>query len=70
MLLRIIDNTIFIFDGIDEIQNIQDFVSKLENFITNLEKEDREFDIVISCRTNIYESIVKNVLGFIVFYIK
>lgn len=65
-----VDTIMFIFDGIDEIQNIHDFIAKLQNFITSLEKEDRQFSMVISCRTNIYESLVKNVSGFKVFYLK
>ncbi|WP_024772913.1 NACHT domain-containing protein [Aquimarina macrocephali] len=65
-----VDNITFIFDGIDEIQDIQDFISKLENFITILENENKQFSIVISCRTNIYESIVKTISGFKVFYLK
>ncbi len=65
-----VDNAIFIFDGIDEIQDIQDFISKLQNFITTLEKEDANFSVVISCRTNTYESIVKHIFGFEVLYLK
>ena len=64
-----ISNPIYIFDGIDEIQHIQDFISKLQNFITKLEKDDIEFSIVVSCRTNIYEKIVKNIQGFKALYL-
>ncbi|TSE07929.1 NACHT domain-containing protein [Aquimarina algiphila] len=67
---KLIDNAIFIFDGIDEIQDIKDFISKLQNFIIALEREDAIFSMVISCRTNIYESLAKSISGFKIFYLK
>lgn len=63
-------NLIFIFDGIDEIQNIQDFNSKLETFIYNLNTTQIEFKFILSCRTNVYESLVKNISDFKVYYLR
>ena len=63
-------NLIFIFDGIDEIQNIQDFNSKLETFIYNLNTNEIEFKFILSCRTNVYESLVKNISDFEVYYLR
>jgi len=63
-------NLIFIFDGIDEIQNIQDFNSKLETFIYYLNTNEIEFKFILSCRTNVYESLIKNISGFKVYYLR
>jgi hypothetical protein len=63
-------NLIFIFDGIDEIQNIQDFNSKLETFIYYLNINEIEFKFILSCRTNVYESLIKNILDFKVYYLR
>jgi len=63
-------NLIFIFDGIDEIQNIQDFNSKLETFIYNLNTNEIEFKFILSCRTNVYESLIKNISDFKVYYLR
>ncbi len=61
---------VFILDGIDEITEIQDFTSKLENFIQKLEIEEKEFKIILSCRTNVYERIVKGVYDLKIYYLK
>ncbi|MDO8316002.1 MAG: hypothetical protein Q7T12_00570 [Flavobacterium sp.] len=63
-------NLIFIFDGIDEIQNIQDFNSKLETFIYYLNTNEIEFKFILSCRTNVYESLIKNISDFKVYYLR
>lgn len=63
-------NLIFIFDGIDEIQNIQDFNSKLETFIYYLNTNEIDFKFILSCRTNVYESLIKNISGFKVYYLR
>ncbi|WP_196894731.1 NACHT domain-containing protein [Aureivirga marina] len=63
-------NLIFIFDGIDEIQNIQDFNSKLETFIYYLDTNEIEFKFILSCRTNVYESLIKNISDFKVYYLR
>ncbi|QCD62858.1 NACHT domain-containing protein [Tenacibaculum maritimum] len=57
-----IDKVFFIFDGIDEIPYVQDFVSKLQTFLRRLEGKD--YKILISCRTNVFENIVKKIDGF------
>lgn len=61
---------IFIFDGIDEIQNIQDFNSKLETFIYYLNINEINFKFILSCRTNVYESLIKNISGFKIYYLR
>ena len=63
-----IDNAIFILDGIDEIPNVQDFISKLQLFINSTKSKNYKF--LISCRTNVFESVVKVVDDFQVFYLK
>ncbi|MBO6632478.1 MAG: NACHT domain-containing protein, partial [Psychroserpens sp.] len=65
-----LDKILFIFDGIDEIQNIQDFTSKLETFISNLDKNKVDYRFIVSCRTNVYESIVKSITEFHVYYLR
>ena len=52
----------FILDGLDEIANIQDFISELELFL-NKYKEYR-INVVISCRTNIYEKYIAKIDDF------
>lgn len=63
-------NLLFIFDGIDEIPNIQDFNSKLETFIYYLNTNEIEFKFILSCRTNVYESLIKNISDFKVYYLR
>ncbi|RKS01457.1 NACHT domain-containing NTPase [Flavobacterium sp. 102] len=58
-----------IFDGIDEIKDPQDFISKLEVFIDNNSSKQKKYKFVLSCRTNIYESIIKTISGFKAFYL-
>jgi hypothetical protein len=59
-----------IFDGIDEIKDAQDFISKLEVFIEECKiKEQKTIKFILSCRTNIYESIIKSISDFKVFYL-
>jgi len=55
---------VFIFDGIDEISDIHDFVSKLETFITALDNYDLKHKFVVSCRTNVYEDSIKQITDF------
>ena len=66
---RDLNNILLILDGIDEISDIEYFKSKLENFILK-ENSEKQIKYVISCRTNIYESIVLNIPDFKVFYLK
>lgn len=56
------ENIYLFIDGLDEIPNIQDFISALENFIGD--NEDKNFNIVISCRTNIYEKYIVEIQSF------
>lgn len=58
----------FILDGLDEIAEIQDFVSEMENFIKR--NEDKNINVVISCRTNIYEKYLVKISGFKYFYLE
>lgn len=57
----------FILDGLDEIAAIQDFISELESFLSK--NEDKNINVVISCRTNIYEKYLINISGFKYFYL-
>lgn len=59
----------FILDGLDEIAEIQDFVSEMENFIKK-RNEDKNINVVISCRTNIYEKYLVKISGFKYFYLE
>jgi hypothetical protein len=55
-------NIIFILDGLDEIENLQDFISEFEMFTTRF--NDLKIRYVISCRTNIYEKYLIKISGF------
>jgi hypothetical protein len=46
------NNLVFILDGLDEIANIQDFISELSVFIGK--NNSRNYKYVLSCRYNIY----------------
>ncbi|OUL60511.1 NACHT domain-containing NTPase, partial [Flavobacterium sp. AJR] len=65
-----LNKVIFILDGIDEISDIEYFKSKLENFITQNENGSKKFKYIISCRSNVYESIVKGIPNFNVYYLR
>lgn len=52
-----------ILDGLDEIADIEDFKSKLLNFI-NYETKGKRIKYIISCRTNVYEKLVYDIEGF------
>lgn len=62
---KTLNRVVFILDGLDEIPNIQDFVSALELFITNNSSTSSKF--VLSCRTNIYQKYLIQISGFDVF---
>ncbi|WP_333620967.1 NACHT domain-containing protein [Sphingobacterium multivorum] len=55
-------SVVFFFDGLDEIANIQDFLSELANFMSKYSKLDLKF--VVSCRTNIYQKYFTNDSAF------
>ncbi|WP_418509908.1 NACHT domain-containing protein [Corallibacter sp.] len=59
---------IFILDGLDEIADIQDFISEFENFISK--NKNRSIKYVISCRTNIYSKYLAKITGFQPFILK
>lgn len=65
-----LNKVFFILDGIDEISDIEYFKSKLENFINQNTDNQKKYRYIISCRTNVYESIVKGVSNFKVYYLK
>ncbi|WP_394265678.1 NACHT domain-containing protein [Bergeyella zoohelcum] len=57
----------FILDGLDEIANIQDFISALELFLNK--NKDKRINTVISCRTNIYEKYLVKITDFKYFFL-
>jgi len=59
---------IFILDGLDEIVDIQDFISTLEIFIQ--ENSDINIKYVISCRTNIYDKYLIQITDFEIYFLK
>ena len=65
-----LDKVLFIFDGLDEIRDVQDFTSKLVSFFSYLEEKKINFRIVVSCRTNVYEKVVKGIDSFNPVYLK
>tara|TARA_R110002049_G_scaffold171851_1_gene338673 strand:+ start:172 stop:4323 length:4152 start_codon:yes stop_codon:yes gene_type:complete len=68
---KLLNEIIFIFDGIDEIAEIQNFESALQNFIkAKISKSEKNFKIIVSCRNNIYNKEVINILQFKTYYIQ
>lgn len=63
------NDIILILDGIDEIADIEYFKSRLEVFIAKNENQNKSIKYVISCRTNVYESIVNTISNFNAFYL-
>lgn len=61
-------SVIFIFDGLDEIAAIQNFVSELEIFMTKY--ENLKLKYILSCRTNIYEKYLVDISGFEITHLK
>ena len=59
---------IFILDGLDEISNIEDFISAFEIFINKYKKSNYKY--VLSCRTNIYDKYLVNIPDFETFYLE
>ncbi|WP_323786985.1 hypothetical protein [Psychroserpens sp.] len=64
-----IPNLLIILDGLDEISYINEFKAKLQNFISNNKDEFQNIYFVLSCRTNIYENIVKGIPKFECFFL-
>jgi hypothetical protein len=65
-----LNNVLLILDGIDEISDIESFKSKFQNFIENNSSSKKNIKYLISCRTNIYESIVIGLPSFKTFYLQ
>jgi hypothetical protein len=63
-------NVLLILDGIDEISDVENFISKLEDFLNTDIVLNIKVKCIISCRTNIYESVIKNITGFSTFFMK
>lgn len=59
---------LFIFDGLDEINNIDEFIAELRNFMTHY--ADMQLKFIISCRTNIYQKNVIEIPDFSTVYLK
>jgi hypothetical protein len=59
---------VFILDGLDEVANIQDFISALELFIAK--NSDLNPKYIISCRTNIYDKYLIKIDKFELYRIK
>ncbi|MGE8426192.1 MAG: NACHT domain-containing protein, partial [Sphingobacterium siyangense] len=55
-----------VLDGLDEVYDVTDFSNKLRSFIDSKKVSPRKNNIkfIISCRTSIYNKIVKNLDGF------
>ncbi|TMM52167.1 hypothetical protein FEE95_20990 [Maribacter algarum] len=64
----IFPQVIFILDGLDEIADIQDFISGFENFISK--NKNRSIKYVVSCRTNIYSKYLAQITDFQPFILK
>ena len=64
-----IPNLLIILDGLDEISYINEFKAKLQNFISDNKDEFQNIYFVLSCRTNIYENIVKGIPKFECFFL-
>lgn len=64
-----LNNILFVLDGIDEIVDIEYFKSKLSQFINKVSSK-KKYKFIISCRTNVYESLVKDISGFKKVYLK
>jgi hypothetical protein len=60
---REIPQLLIILDGLDEISYGQSFRTMIENFIQNHDG-DTVVKFVISCRTNIYESSIRDITNF------
>jgi DNA polymerase III delta prime subunit len=59
---------IFILDGLDEVVDIQDFISAFQLFI-NINRQGNS-KYVISCRTNIYDKYLVDVVDFNPFFLE
>lgn len=65
---KTLPSIIFILDGLDEIEDLHDFISEFEMFTTKY--NDFKISYVISCRTNIYEKYLIKISGFQTYYLE
>lgn len=65
-----LNKVLLILDGIDEISEIEPFKTKLENFVIANARLKKDIKYVLSCRTNIFESLVFGLQGFSTFYLQ
>lgn len=59
---------LFIFDGLDEINNIDEFIVQLRNFMTHY--SDMKLKFIISCRTNVFQKNLIELPNFTTVYLK
>ncbi|MDH7911359.1 hypothetical protein [Winogradskyella sp. SYSU M77433] len=64
-----IPELLIVLDGLDEISYINEFKSKLQNFLDKNRDDLQHIYFVISCRTNVYENIVKGIPKFECFFL-
>lgn len=65
-----ISRLLIILDGLDEIAHSQIFRSKLEKFITDHSSDKNQIRFILSCRTNIYERVIKDISYFKVYVLQ
>ncbi len=59
-----IPQLLIVYDGLDEISQSQEFGSKLEKFILDNRNSKNNIKFVLSCRTNIYENVIRKISNF------
>ncbi|WP_026451486.1 NACHT domain-containing protein [Aequorivita capsosiphonis] len=59
-----IPQLLIVFDGLDEISQSQEFGSKLEKFILDNRNSNNNIKFVLSCRTNIFENVIRKISNF------
>lgn len=62
-----INSLCFVFDGVDEIADKQDFLSKLDNYILDNSKKD--IKVILSIRTNVYSEYKNSLYDYEVLYL-
>lgn len=65
-----LNKVLLIVDGIDELSEIESFKTKFENFVIANSRLKKDIKYVLSCRTNIFESLVFGLQGFKNFYLQ
>lgn len=59
-----IPKLVIILDGLDEVSESQEFCSKLEKFVVDNLNRRNSIKFILSCRTNIYDNVIKDITGF------